>query len=486
MKEERGYILEFTEQFIEDVEVHRRAGKKSILSKINTLIDEIPSHPTTGIGKPEALRGDRKGQWSRRITLLLLLIPSLSALGCSCSFAWNDSFSRTTKNAEFVALVKVISFDSYLEDEISGHEGKMPYSMTVEIIKKYKGNENRDKIRIYGDNGILCRPYLSEFEIGAYYLIAPIQLKDSPDRAYEFFVCRTDYLKVDSAKNKAFGNYSLIRHGIALSTFEKKLTRGDWDLAILGSIIVLLIIILLIARRNKKMKYILFFFFLMSFQAFATEQIPDKLIFKGEKYYWTGLSPAFMIFRDKGFEAPPETVSSTGLYRKFIMTYVIENDTLYLSDVEILAKSNKVDSIPISAGKYATYPRTEIKSVFHNYFPGEKMIPMNIYNQILIIPYGEHFSYVTNGWSSIASTNYLIFEIENGRVNKQIDLTFEELTAYKKRQFKKFRRSTMYKQVKKDLKNDLEDFNSFRPNAAKYTMDEYLQEIILGLITELK
>ena len=25
-------------------------------------------HPTTGTGKPEALRGDRKGQWSRRIT----------------------------------------------------------------------------------------------------------------------------------------------------------------------------------------------------------------------------------------------------------------------------------------------------------------------------------------------------------------------------------------------------------------------------------
>jgi Txe/YoeB family toxin of toxin-antitoxin system len=25
-------------------------------------------HPTSGTGKPEALRGDRKGQWSRRIT----------------------------------------------------------------------------------------------------------------------------------------------------------------------------------------------------------------------------------------------------------------------------------------------------------------------------------------------------------------------------------------------------------------------------------
>lgn len=69
MREESvEYILEYTEQFIEDVETHKKTGQKSILSKINSLIDEIQHHPTTGTGKPEALRGDRKGQWSRRIT----------------------------------------------------------------------------------------------------------------------------------------------------------------------------------------------------------------------------------------------------------------------------------------------------------------------------------------------------------------------------------------------------------------------------------
>lgn len=69
MREESvEYILEYTEQFIEDVETHKKTGQKSILSKINSLIDEIQHQPTTGTGKPEALRGDRKGQWSRRIT----------------------------------------------------------------------------------------------------------------------------------------------------------------------------------------------------------------------------------------------------------------------------------------------------------------------------------------------------------------------------------------------------------------------------------
>jgi toxin YoeB len=36
--------------------------------RINALIEDARRHPFTGIGKPEALRGDLAGWWSRRIT----------------------------------------------------------------------------------------------------------------------------------------------------------------------------------------------------------------------------------------------------------------------------------------------------------------------------------------------------------------------------------------------------------------------------------
>ena len=32
------------------------------------LLNELSEHPKTGTGSPEPLRGDRSGQWSRRIT----------------------------------------------------------------------------------------------------------------------------------------------------------------------------------------------------------------------------------------------------------------------------------------------------------------------------------------------------------------------------------------------------------------------------------
>jgi hypothetical protein len=158
----------------------------------------------------------------------------------------------TAKKSEFVALVKIISFDEYLDSEIMGYDGKMPYSMTVEIIKKYKGKESRKRIVIFGDNGMLCRPYLSDFEINGYYLISPNPLDNSVNTEYDFFACRTEYLKVDIDSNKAFGKYSMIRNQIDLETFESKLKNGDWDLVLVGSIGTLLILTLIIVKRNKK------------------------------------------------------------------------------------------------------------------------------------------------------------------------------------------------------------------------------------------
>lgn len=40
---------------------------KKTLKRINQLINEAARNPFEGIGKPEALRGDLSGYWSRRI-----------------------------------------------------------------------------------------------------------------------------------------------------------------------------------------------------------------------------------------------------------------------------------------------------------------------------------------------------------------------------------------------------------------------------------
>ena len=51
----------------EDYLYWQRTDKK-ILDRINTLIKTCRRTPYEGIGKPESLRGDLSGYWSRRIT----------------------------------------------------------------------------------------------------------------------------------------------------------------------------------------------------------------------------------------------------------------------------------------------------------------------------------------------------------------------------------------------------------------------------------
>ena len=40
---------------------------KKTLKRINNLLKDIDRHPFSGIGKPEPLKGDKQGYWSRRI-----------------------------------------------------------------------------------------------------------------------------------------------------------------------------------------------------------------------------------------------------------------------------------------------------------------------------------------------------------------------------------------------------------------------------------
>ena len=44
-----------------------QANDKAMLRKLNRLLEECLRHPFEGTGKPEPLRGDLAGFWSRRI-----------------------------------------------------------------------------------------------------------------------------------------------------------------------------------------------------------------------------------------------------------------------------------------------------------------------------------------------------------------------------------------------------------------------------------
>ncbi len=61
------YVLDFTEQANDDIAFHKKSGNVKILNKIFQLLNNILENPFEGIGKPEPLKYNLSGCWSRRI-----------------------------------------------------------------------------------------------------------------------------------------------------------------------------------------------------------------------------------------------------------------------------------------------------------------------------------------------------------------------------------------------------------------------------------
>ena len=60
--------IELSTEAREHILFWRKTGNKATLKKIEKLTDAIFENPYKGIGKPEALKHDLAGCWSRRIT----------------------------------------------------------------------------------------------------------------------------------------------------------------------------------------------------------------------------------------------------------------------------------------------------------------------------------------------------------------------------------------------------------------------------------
>jgi len=60
--------IELTTEAQKDLEFWKLSNSESVLRKIRILLESIQISPFRGIGKPESLKHELAGKWSRRIT----------------------------------------------------------------------------------------------------------------------------------------------------------------------------------------------------------------------------------------------------------------------------------------------------------------------------------------------------------------------------------------------------------------------------------
>ncbi len=88
--------------------------------------------------------------------VLLLLSPTPSAQACSCS--WAGPFASVAPSADLVVRGKVLSYDKN--------------SLKLQVLEVLRGKESRKTIRVWGDNGAQCSPYVTAFPIGTEWILA--------------------------------------------------------------------------------------------------------------------------------------------------------------------------------------------------------------------------------------------------------------------------------------------------------------------------
>ena len=57
----------YSARALEDIHHWKKSGNKKIQERIAALIEDTKRNPFTGIGKPEPLKYELAGKWSRRI-----------------------------------------------------------------------------------------------------------------------------------------------------------------------------------------------------------------------------------------------------------------------------------------------------------------------------------------------------------------------------------------------------------------------------------
>ncbi len=60
--------VELKKKALDDRAYWKQQGDLKVQKRITELIEDICAHPFTGIGKPEPLKYELSGLWSRRIT----------------------------------------------------------------------------------------------------------------------------------------------------------------------------------------------------------------------------------------------------------------------------------------------------------------------------------------------------------------------------------------------------------------------------------
>jgi hypothetical protein len=126
--------------------------------------------------------------------LVTLLAPAV-ALACSC--LWAGPFTKVALRADLVVLGEVRSYHRH--------------GMDVAVLEVLRGKEDRRVIRVWGDTGILCRPYVTGFPRGTRWVFA-VKRSRGPEAAGDYVISVCGEYWVEARGEEAVGRITMAQY----------------------------------------------------------------------------------------------------------------------------------------------------------------------------------------------------------------------------------------------------------------------------------
>jgi hypothetical protein len=212
----------------------------------------------------------------------------------------------------------------------------------------------------------------------------------------------------------------------------------------------------------KTMITAVFFTLIAASTVYATAQVPDRISYDGKEYalHTNPLEPYFFKQPDK---RPKGSVTSA-LWRGYVATFEVKDNSLLLKDIDILV----YEEIKDGKGEY------KLRSVKDSLVPKGQVLQIDWFTGILVLPYGKLVNYVHMGYGSTYS-DYILLEIKSGKLTGERKLDGKQYKAFKERQFQAFKKTEAYKEQVAELKKngDSQEF-----------IDAFLRDFVVDYTSE--
>jgi hypothetical protein len=130
-------------------------------------------------------------------TSLFVVCMTSSVFACSC--VNSRPFFDITSNVDLIVIGKPISYGE------ASQFSSQPLSAEVEIQRVLKGNAALEKIRVFGDNGALCRPYVTKFPLNTTWVFALNFLSTGPNGEPQYSISGCGEFSLRVRAGKVFG-----------------------------------------------------------------------------------------------------------------------------------------------------------------------------------------------------------------------------------------------------------------------------------------